>query len=122
MDAKLIQNIVIFIAIYAVLRLVMGGRVDRSADVPSLLAAGAKLIDVRTPGEFSRHHAEGAINVPLNTLPGGLDKKIKKNQPIILYCQSGSRSGMAKKILQKAGYEEVINAGSLHRVSQILKK
>ncbi len=34
-----------------------------------------------------------------------------KNQPILIHCKSGKRAGLAKRVLEKAGYTNVWNAG-----------
>lgn len=68
----------------------------------------AYIVDVRTPQEFGSGHYEGAINIPLSTLEGHLDEFEGKEQ-IVVYCRSGARSGNAKKILENAGYTNVIN-------------
>src|SRR6185295_16688941 len=34
-----------------------------------MVAAGAKLVDVRTPNEFAAGHLDGAVNIPLQELP-----------------------------------------------------
>ncbi len=74
------------------------------------------LIDVRTPEEFRLGHAEGAINIPLDTLPYRLSEIAALPAPRILYCRSGNRSGMAVQILRQAGIEDVHNGGSLEEV------
>ena len=66
------------------------------------------LVDVRTPGEYAQGHLKGAINIPLSDLPvriGGLEQ----NRPILVYCQTGSRSAQASSILVKAGFTQVYN-------------
>jgi phage shock protein E len=35
------------------------------------------------------------------------------HQPVIVYCRSGSRSGMAAGILQQMGLDTVVNGGGL---------
>ena len=40
-----------------------------SAELRRRVAAGARLIDVREPHEFSQGHLHGAINLPLSRLP-----------------------------------------------------
>lgn len=79
------------------------------------LKAGATVVDVRSEAEFRGGAYRGAINVPLQVLQGKLDR-IPKNRPVIVYCASGSRSAMAARILQKAGYADVSNAGGLHHM------
>lgn len=76
-----------------------------------LLEKGAKIIDVRSPGEFNGGHCDGAINVPLDRIRDKVDKIKKMNQPIVLCCASGMRSGQATSILKQAGIE-CCNGGS----------
>jgi rhodanese-related sulfurtransferase len=76
------------------------------------VARGAKIVDVRTTGEFASGHPAKAINVPLNSI-ATLPKKIKdKDAEIVLCCASGMRASAAKQNLEKMGYTKVINAGS----------
>lgn len=77
---------------------------------------GATLIDVRTPEEFRMGHAEGAINIPLDTIPYRVADVAALPAPRILYCRSGNRSGMAVQILRQAGVTDVHNGGSLEEV------
>jgi rhodanese-related sulfurtransferase len=79
-------------------------------DFKALLVDGATLVDVRTPAEFKDGHINGAINLPLQTLKTNLNK-LKKDQVIITCCRSGSRSGMARRLLQSAGFKQVYNGG-----------
>jgi rhodanese-related sulfurtransferase len=69
----------------------------------------ALMLDVRELAEFNAGHAPNAKNVPL----GQLDKRIGdlakfKGKPIILACQTGSRSHAATSTLKKAGFAEVV--------------
>jgi len=79
--------------------------------LPSLRAQGAVCVDVRAATEFAGASAPGTINIPLPELGKRLNE-VPKGVPIIVCCASGSRSGMAKLLLQKAGYAEVHNIGS----------
>lgn len=72
-----------------------------------------QIIDVRTPEEYATGHANGAINIPLATIQAGDFSKVHKNASIEVYCRSGKRAAEAKIILEKAGYEEVVNIGGL---------
>ncbi len=68
------------------------------------------LIDVRSGQEYEEGHLEGALNIPLYNIEKDIEKNIKnKDDTIILYCSSGSRSKKAKEILEKLGYGEVYN-------------
>jgi phage shock protein E len=79
-------------------------------NMKELMASGALVVDVRTPAEYKDGHVKGAINLPLQTLGNNLNK-LKKDQVIITCCRSGSRSGMAKRMLKANGFEQVHNGG-----------
>ncbi len=69
------------------------------------------IIDVREPFEFATGHVKGAINIPPSKLMAG-DKKlndIPKDAEIILYCRSGSRSGVSAHIMKSMGYTNITN-------------
>lgn len=66
------------------------------------------VIDVREPDEFLKGHIENAINTPLGSLSDHLPKlEAHKNKPVLIACQTGTRSASAGKILTKAGFEQV---------------
>ncbi|SHF60394.1 rhodanese-like domain-containing protein [Ornithinibacillus halophilus] len=66
----------------------------------------AQLIDVREPQEFERGHILGARNIPVTQLKQRLIE-LRKDKPVYLYCQSGSRSARAAQLLHKKGYEDI---------------
>jgi phage shock protein E len=106
----------IIAAVAAVLLLkVLLSRRAPAALVAEKLAAGATVVDVRSEAEFQSGAYRGAINVPLQVLSGKLDR-IPKGRPVVVYCTSGSRSAMAVRLLKKAGYQDVCNAGGLHNL------
>jgi len=72
------------------------------------------LLDVRTPEEYASGHIPSALNIPYDRLektPPTDDKKAL----IIVYCRSGNRAGIAKKILNAAGYVRVEDFGAIGR-------
>ena len=77
------------------------------------IAAGAKIIDVRTPAEFKDGAYPGAINIPLALLPLKMKELEPRTTPIVLYCASGARSGQGMRFLKQNGFTDVINAGGL---------
>lgn len=72
------------------------------------------IVDVRETGEFASGHYGGAINIPLGIVPLKLDQFKSMEGPIVVYCRSGNRSGMAMNLLKQAGLSEVYNGGGLH--------
>lgn len=64
----------------------------------------AILIDVRSPQEYKEGHLDGSINFPLYDLERNSEELLKNKQnTIILYCQSGSRSNKALQFLKSQG-------------------
>lgn len=81
----------------------------------------ATILDVRTPEEFSGSHYPNAINIPLNEVQQRLDEIKALKQPILAYCRSGNRSGMAVSILKQNGLTDVYNGGGLSDLIQLKK-
>jgi len=79
--------------------------------LPELRQNGAVFVDVRSQAEFASGNAPGSINIPLNELPSRSDE-LPKDRDVVLFCASGSRSGMAKMMLKTKGFKKVHNAGT----------
>jgi phage shock protein E len=96
-----------------------GGLPDRDpALAHKLVGQGAVLLDVRSPEEFKERHLDGAVNVPVDELPGRMGDVDKltggdKDKPIVVYCQAGGRAARAKEALVKAGHGQVTNLGGI---------
>lgn len=71
------------------------------------------LLDVRTPGEYTRAKIAGSINVPVDEVADKVQTVIPdKNAIVYVYCLSGSRSIPAVQIMQQLGYTHVYNMPS----------
>jgi phage shock protein E len=81
--------------------------------VKDRIAAGARIVDVRTPAEFQDGSYPGAINIPLALLPLRMKELEPKDKPVVLFCASGARSGQGMRLLKQAGFTDVLNAGGL---------
>ena len=79
--------------------------------LPELRQNGAVFVDVRSAAEFASGYAPGSINIPLNELPSRL-AELPKDRNVVVFCASGSRSGMAKMMLKVKGFHNVHNAGT----------
>jgi phage shock protein E len=85
------------------------------------LQKGAMVIDVRSEGEFQERHLPGAVNIPLGQLREEIARRAPdKEQPVLLHCLSGGRSGLGRRILKQGGYRHVFNLGSYGRAERIL--
>jgi phage shock protein E len=76
--------------------------------------SGVVYVDVRTRGEFAAGHVEGAINIPHTEL-GQRWRELEEHRddPIVLYCRTGRRSGIAYDILEERGFTSLENGGGL---------
>jgi rhodanese-related sulfurtransferase len=71
-----------------------------AADVP----AGARLVDVREPDEWTAGHAPGALHIPLGEL-GARYLEIPQEDPVYVICRSGARSNHAAHSLAGVGWQ-----------------
>ena len=77
------------------------------------IAAGARIVDVRSPAEFADGAYPGAVNIPLPLLPLRMKELEPRDKPVVLYCASGARSGQGMRFLKQNGFTDVVNAGGL---------
>jgi rhodanese-related sulfurtransferase len=76
----------------------------------AMQSQGVLLVDVREPDEYAQGHAPGATLIPLGQLEQRLaELGSRKDRPIALICRSGSRSGKAQVLLEKAGFTKAVN-------------
>jgi rhodanese-related sulfurtransferase len=89
-----------------------------TAAPPEEIPENALLIDVRSSEEFSGGSLAEAINIPLNQIQliANYPEAKNKSKPIVVFCASGMRSGIAKRQLRSMGYETVINGGGLAQI------
>jgi rhodanese-related sulfurtransferase len=65
---------------------------------------GPRLLDVRTPAEFTTAHIPGSYNVPLDLLREHRDElRQHLEQDVVLICRSGARAGQAETLLAGTG-------------------
>lgn len=67
-----------------------------------------RVIDVREPHEFEEVHIDRAQNVPLGRL-GADATGWSRDQPILVVCRSGGRSGRGASELTQLGFRDVTN-------------
>lgn len=70
------------------------------------------VIDVRESFEHAYGHIEGAILMPLATIPTQLER-LDKSQKYFVICQSGMRSSNACSYLSETGYNVVNVLGGM---------
>jgi rhodanese-related sulfurtransferase len=75
------------------------------ARVEEMVRAGeVELIDVRRQHEWEAGHIPGARHIELNALQAAADE-LAGGKPLVIYCRSGNRSGLAAEALSSAAIE-----------------
>ena len=85
------------------------------------LMPATQVIDVRTPQEFAAGHISGATNLDLEggALAASL-ASLDKAASYSVYCHSGRRSEMAKKLMTDAGFTNVTDLGGIEVAAKTL--
>lgn len=77
-----------------------------------------QIVDLRGASEYKSGHIKGSENLFVGTLEKNLDK-IKKDQQVVIHCQSGDRATIGYSILAKHGFKNVKNySGGMNEWSQ----
>ncbi|WP_238626116.1 molybdopterin-synthase adenylyltransferase MoeB [Aggregatilinea lenta] len=79
-------------------------------EVKAQLDAGEPLVllDIREPYELLISHLDGAVTIPMSELNGRVGE-IPRDQPVVVMCRSGARSGNLVGQLRSMGYGNVTN-------------
>ncbi|MCS6934553.1 MAG: rhodanese-like domain-containing protein [Chitinophagales bacterium] len=91
-----------------------------SAQTPQSDLRGAFLVDVRTPAEFAEGSVPGAVNIPLQEIPQRINE-FKNKKQVVVFCRSGSRSRLAKEILEQHGITNVVDGGPWQSVARKIR-
>ncbi len=70
-------------------------------ELDDALAAGATLVDVRSPAEHGARPIPGALNVPVDELRARLDEL--PGGPLVVHCEVGLRGYVAARVLAQHG-------------------
>jgi rhodanese-related sulfurtransferase len=73
--------------------------------------AGAIVVDVRTPGEYTTAHVADVLLIPLQDLPERVEEVPDDAGTVYVICQTGARSARAAEWLMTQGYDAVNVAG-----------
>jgi rhodanese-related sulfurtransferase len=70
--------------------------------------AGAYLVDVREPDEWTAGHAPGAHHIPMMEIPARMSE-VPTDADVVVVCRSGGRSGQVVSYLVGNGWDNVRN-------------
>lgn len=82
------------------------------------IVEGAYLVDVRSGEEYKNGSIQFAINIPLDKINEIENTVSDKETPIIVFCQSGTRSAKAAEKLIDMGYLHVYDLGSINNCNK----
>jgi hydroxyacylglutathione hydrolase len=83
-------------------------RVDAEQAEAMIDSGAVTVLDVRDPHELLVGHIPDATLFPLSALPGR-EQELPLAQPLLVYCEGGTRSAIAASVLRAAGAAEVYN-------------
>jgi rhodanese-related sulfurtransferase len=111
LDNLLLVGIVVMSGLGLLLpALIPRGKRATTTDVVQIMNRGkCVIVDVRSAEEFATGHLRDAKNIPLadfGTRIGELDKS--KSKSVVVVCQTGARADKAARLLQAAGFEDVV--------------
>lgn len=87
----------------------MGKEIDEE-NLEEFIKTGVTIIDVRSKQEYDEGHIDGAILIPEYEIKERIEEIVKnKEEKILVYCSSGTRSKIAQEELIKKGYKNVYN-------------
>jgi rhodanese-related sulfurtransferase len=84
------------------------------ADALALREAGAFILDVRQPEEWTAGHIPDATLIPLGDLSARI-AEVPRDRKVVVVCRSGNRSAQGRDILLGAGHPSVTSmAGGMN--------
>ncbi len=99
---------VVLVALYVWKSGVFSDRPTAEAVKP-LYEQGTLFLDVRSLGEWRSGHLQRAKHLPLDQIQAQAARVLPdRDQKIVIYCQSGSRSVSAERILKQLGYSQAV--------------
>lgn len=107
---KLILISVLFVAVWSEVNAQALQNVDALKFKELIAKEDAILLDVRTPGEYSRGHIAGSTSIDISD-PAFVSRinLLQKDKTILIYCLSGSRSEVAANYMIKIGFKKIYN-------------
>ena len=71
-------------------------------------------LDVRSHFEYKQKHIPGSTLIPIDELENRLSEVGDKNKNYVVYCAAGGRSAVACALLNKHGYQHLLNAPGMN--------
>lgn len=108
------KNLIIIMSFFSFL---FGGNTQQTdtitvldkADFKKAISKKVQLVDVRTPKEYADGYIQNAINIYFFNQAEFVEafEKLKKEEPVYIYCRSGNRSQKAAHKLDSLGFKKI---------------
>ena len=90
------------------------------SEFPEFYSQGLTVLDVRNIGEFENGHLEGEVNIPLGVIESRL-QEFEPDRDYLVHCAGGYRSMIASSIMQRHGFNHVLNVrGGFAKLKQLM--
>ena len=115
------NNLILFAALLGVLVMLIKAELDHQGSKGTLVSPSsairlmnadedALIMDIRTPADYKGGHIKGAKNTPLSEFASTIKNYADyKDKSVLIYCNSGTTTTRAIKLLKKAGFEKISN-------------
>lgn len=70
--------------------------------------SGMKILDIRSASEHASERIDGTMHIHMGEIPQRLGD-IPRDEPLAIHCGGGIRSVIVTSILQKAGFDNIVN-------------
>lgn len=89
--------------------MVEAARAEVTRVVAGAWGSRARIIDVRESDEVASGRIPGALHIPRGFLELRVEQAIRPDEPVVVYCASGTRSLLAARTLLGMGYADVVS-------------
>lgn len=86
-----------------------GIRLIPASQAKRLIETGyiSQIVDIRTKLEYDVGHYPDSVHIPVNKINKNTVRKLDKEKPTLVYCNTGQRARYAANKLDKLGFREV---------------
>jgi rhodanese-related sulfurtransferase len=77
-------------------------------EAQAMQTQGALILDVREPWELEIAALDGALNIPMQSIPEALNA-LPREQDVLLICHHGIRSMHVARYLAQQGFDRLFN-------------
>lgn len=89
-------------------------------EIEAIKNGRAALVDVRSTAELAEKKCAQAQHWDVDQMTQGRFPNIPKDQPVFVFCHSGTRSSLAQRLMSAEGFTDTHNLGGINDVPEEL--